>query len=167
MDTAAALKSQYHAGLKALKLAIEQCPEANWNNPADGFAAMWRVAYHTLFFTHFYLEKDHQSFKQWPRHRDEAQFLGKLPWENNRLPRTCEPYTREDILAYWRECDGMVDAAIDSLDLSAKECGFPWYKMPKLEHQIMNIRHIQNHAAAMATRLRRDAGVEVGWVGKA
>jgi hypothetical protein len=38
--------------------------------------------------------------------------------------------------------------------------------MPTLEHQIVNIRHIQNHAAALSTRLRRAAGVEVKWVGR-
>src|SRR5438067_4311895 len=135
MDIKSALKSQYHACLKTLRLAIEQCPDEKWDNSADGFAAFWRVAYHALYFTHFYLQKDQQSFMPWPRHRDEAQFTGPLPWQGNRAPKTCEPYTRQDILDYWKTCDGMVDAAVDALDLSAPQCGFPWYQMPALEHQ--------------------------------
>lgn len=167
MDIQSALKSQYHAALKSLRLAIEQCPDEKWNNPADGFAAFWRVAYHALFFTHFYLQKDAQSFKPWARHREEANFTGPLPWEKNRLPKTCEPYTKQDLLDYWQTCDAMVDSAIDALDLSAPQCGFPWYQMPTLEHQIMNIRHTQHHAAALASRLRRESGVNVQWIGKA
>jgi hypothetical protein len=167
MDTKAALKSQYHASLKALRLAIEQCPDALWQDPADGFAAFWRVAYHALFYAHFYLQKDQHSFTPWSRHREEAEFLGPISWEGSRPPKPCEPYTRGDVLEYWRECDAMVDAAVDALDLSAPECGFPWYAMPKLEHQLVNIRHIQHHAAALAARLRREAGIAVAWVGRA
>jgi hypothetical protein len=58
----------------------------------------------------------------------------------------------------------MIDPGVDGLDLSAPECGFPWYQMPKLEHQIVNIRHIQHHAAALSTRLRRSAGIDIDWV---
>jgi hypothetical protein len=60
----------------------------------------------------------------------------------------------------------MIDAGVDRLDLSAPQCGFPWYQMPTLEHQIVNIRHIQHHAAALASRLRRSAGIAIQWVGK-
>lgn len=165
MDIEAALKSQYHAALKTLRLAVEKCPEAMWDDPRDGPAAFWRVAYHTLFYTHFYLQKDHESFTAWARHQLEAQCIGKIQRENDRLPRECAAYTRDDILEYCRCCDGMIDAGVDALDLEAPESGFPWYPMPKLEHQLVNIRHIQHHAAALATRLRRDAGIGVEWVG--
>jgi hypothetical protein len=167
MDMQSALKSQYHAGLKTLRLTIDQCPPAMWNDPADGFAAFWRVGYHALFFTHFYLQQDQQSFTPWARAREEGQFLGKLPWDKNRLPKPCEPYTQADLVEYWQACDGMIDAGVDKLDLSAPQCGFPWYKMPTLEHQILNIRHIQHHAAALSTRLRRGAQIEIQWVGRA
>jgi hypothetical protein len=55
MNIQSALKSQYHAALKTLRLAVEKCPDALWDNPADGPAPFWRVVYHTLFYTHFYL----------------------------------------------------------------------------------------------------------------
>ena len=164
--TRAALKPQYHASLKTLRHAIEKCPDNLWNNPVDGLAAFWRVAYHALFFTHFYLQKDQHSFTPWSRARKEAEVLGPIPWDNNRMPEACEPYTREDILEYWAFVDGMIDAGVDALDLDAAECGFPWYPMGKFEHQLENIRHIQHHAAALASRLRREANVSVPWVGK-
>ena len=52
-------------------------------------------------------------------------------------------------------------AAVDRLDLDAWECGFPWYRLPKLDHQINNIRHIQHHAALLAGRLRLAAGTGI------
>jgi hypothetical protein len=38
--------------------------------------------------------------------------------------------------------------------------------MSTLEHQIVNIRHIQHHAASLGSRLRRSAGIAINWVGK-
>ena len=115
--------------------------------------AVLRVAYHTLFYAHFYLQQDQHSFTPWARHREEANFLDAVP--GGGPPKPCEPYTRDELLEYYTICDEMIDRGVDKLDLSAPQCGFPWYKMPTLEHQIVNIRHIQNHAAALATRLRR------------
>jgi DinB superfamily len=165
MNIQSALKSQYHAALKALRLAVEKCPDALWDDPADGAAPFWRVVYHTLFYTHFYLQQDQKSFIPWVGHREEADFLGAVPDDTAHPPKPCKPYTRGELLEYWRVCDGMIDAGVDALDLSAPRCGFPWYEMPTLEHQILNIRHIQNHAAALATRLRRSAGISIDWVG--
>ena len=75
MDVRSALKSQYHAALKTLQKVIEKWPEEMWNDPADGAARFWRVAYHTLFVSHFYLQQDQAGFTPWSRHRDEAQFI--------------------------------------------------------------------------------------------
>jgi hypothetical protein len=165
MDVRRALKSQYHATLDTLRQAIEKVPDAMWNDPADS-APFWRVAYHTLFFTHLYLQQDEAAFTAWARHREEANFIGSVPSGNDRGPKPCEPYTRDDILEYWQVCDDMIDPGVDALDLSAPECGFSWYTMPKLEHQIVNIRHIQNHAAALSLRLRQSAGIDIDWVDK-
>lgn len=167
MDVQSALKSQYHAALKTLRDVIEQCPPTMWDDPADGPARFWRVAYHTLFFAHLYLQPDGQHFVPWDKSRDEAQLLGGVPWEGGRPAKPCEPYTPAEILEYWRACDAMVDAAVDALDLSAQQCGFPWYRMPTLEHQLVNIRHVQHHAAILSARLRRGAGIDIPWAGRA
>ena len=165
MDVRSALRSQYHAALKTLREVIEKCPNEMWNEPAD--APFWRVVYHTLFYAHFYLQQNQENFAPWPKHRDEAQYIASVPHEGHRPPKSCEPFTPGELLDYWSACDHMVDAQIAALDLSASQCGFPWYKMSTLEHQIVNIRHIQHHAAALASRLRRSAGIAVNWVGKA
>src|ERR1700723_3732175 len=65
MNIQSALKSQYHAALKALCQAVEKCPDALWDDDPDGAAPFWRVVYHTLFYTHFYLQQDQHSFVPW------------------------------------------------------------------------------------------------------
>jgi len=164
MNVQAALKTQYHAALAMLKKAIEQCPEELWTT-GDEPIAFWRVAYHTLFFTHLYLQADEPSFRPWEHHRQETQFLGPLPWPPHDEPKIGEPYAKAQMLEYWQLCDAMVDGQVDRLDLDAPECGFFWYQLPKLDHQIVNIRHIQHHAALLSGRLRRADGTDVRWVG--
>jgi len=165
MDVRTALKTQYHASLAMLRQAIEDCPDESWVGGARPIA-FWHVAYHTLFITHLYLAADHASFRAWPQHREEYQFFDAVPWPPHNMPRIGEPYTKAQILEYWIFLSGHVDAAIDSMDPDAPECGFPWYNLPKLDHQINNIRHLQHHTALLAGRLREDHGLDVRWVGR-
>jgi hypothetical protein len=37
--------------------------------------------------------------------------------------------------------------------------------MPKLDHLILSIRHVQHHAGQLADRLRDGAGIGIGWIG--
>lgn len=164
MDVVAALKGQYHASLAMLKDAIDQCPDDLWESGEQG-VAFWRVAYHALFFTHLYLMPDEKAFRAWERHREESQFMGALPWPPHDQPKIVEAYTKADVLEYWAVCDAMVDTAVDTLDLDAPGCGFHWYDLPKLDHQINNIRHIQHHAAILSARLRTAVGADVKWRG--
>ena len=166
MNLHAPLKSQYHAGLKTLRAVIESIPEAQWLLPGDGGAPYWRVIYHTLFYTHFYLHQKQEAFTPWSRHQPEANYIASVGHENHRPPLPCEPYTQADLLEYWTQVNDSVDSAIDALDLSAPQCGFPWYPVSTLEHQLVNLRHIQHHAAILSHRLRQEAGIEISWVSK-
>ena len=165
MNVQGALKSQYHAALAMLRQAIEVCPEESWTGGKHPIA-FWHVAYHTLFFTHLYLSPDHESFRPWAKHREEYQFFDKLPWPPHDMPKIGEPYTKQQVLEFWAFLDGLVDAAVDGLDLEAPACGFPWYNLPKLDHQINNIRHLQHHTALLAGRVRQAHGKDVPWMGR-
>ena len=153
-----ALKGQTHASLLMLKGAIDACPDAIWVGgvPPRSF---WRLAYHTLFFTHLYLQVRDAEFVAWEFHRDEV--VG--PRERERLDAT--PYSRAEMLAYWERVDAMVDPQIDLIDLSAPDSGFDWYKIPKLDHIILNMRHIQEHAGQLRDRLL-EAGIDQRWFTK-
>lgn len=161
------LMSQYHAGLAMLREAIETCPEDVWldTRPRNAF---WQVAYHVLYFTHLYLHSGVSAFQPWKEHQSAVQHpdgISDRPKPGSTLPLIPEPYTRAQALAYWEVCDQMVDAAVDALDLHSPQCGFPWYKMSKLEHQLVNLRHLQHHAAQLADRLRAAQDIGIRWVG--
>ena len=146
------LKSQYHAALAMLREAVVRCPAGEWLSTAHK-NAFWQLAYHTLFFTHLYLQRDEAAFRKWVHHQGDDDGIGG------------DPYTQAQVLEYWSFCDRIVDDSVDALDLDSAESGFSWYRMSKLEHQFVNIRHIQHHAAQLADRLRSVADIGIRWVG--
>jgi hypothetical protein len=161
------LKSQYHAALAMFRESIEQCPESIWYN-SEPKNAFWQLAYHTLFFTHLYLQRNEEAFRPWEHHQSEVQQpdgIAGPPDPNSSLPVIPNPYSREQVLEYCAFCDDMVDPAVDALDLESQESGFHWYPISKLEHQIVNIRHIQHHGAQLTDRLRQAADLGTRWVG--
>jgi hypothetical protein len=163
----ASLKSQYHAALAMLKESIERCPEETWYDEAPKNAC-WQLAYHTLYFTHLYLQPDESAFRPWEGHQRDVQHPDGIPGPANpdsTLPLIPTPYSKDEVLTYWELCDRMVDGAVETLDFGRKDSGFYWYPIPKLEHQIVNVRHVQHHAAQLADRVRAAAGVGVRWAG--
>jgi hypothetical protein len=164
-----ALKSQYHAALAMLRGTIEPCPDDLWLSD-EHRNACWQVAYHTLFFAHVYLMPNKEAFRPWKGHQADVQHPDGIPGPadpNSSRPLLPRPYTKAEVLAYWGVCDEMVDSAVDALDLESPDSGFSWYRMPKLEHQILNIRHIQHHTAQLADRLRFATDTGTRWVGAA
>jgi hypothetical protein len=161
------LKSQYHAALAMLREAIERCPDELWldDEPRNAY---WQIAYHALFFTHFYLQPTAEAFRPWPGHQSGVQHEDGIAGPadpDSDLPLLPRPYSKDDALAYWSVCDGMVDVGVDALDLHSDQSGFSWYPIPKLEHQLVNLRHVQHHTAQLADRLRQAEGFGVRWVG--
>jgi hypothetical protein len=147
-----ALKSQYHAALAMLREAIERCPPDEWSGTGHK-NEFWQVSYHTLFFTHLYLQRNEATFRLWQQHHGDGDGISG------------GPYAPAQVLEYWGICDAMVDGAVDALDLESPESGFSWYSMSKFEHQLVNIRHIQHHAAQLSDRLRSAADIGIRWVG--
>lgn len=161
------LKRQYHASLEMLGNAIQRCPEDVWSS-TDHTNAFWQIAYHALYFAHMYSQQDEAAFRPWEHHQAANQYPDGIPGPpdpNSSLPLLPKPYTKAQVLEYWRFCDEMVDGAVDKLDLENPQCGFSWYRMSKLEHQFVSIRHIQHHAAQLADRLRAAANIGIEWVG--
>lgn len=160
------LKRQYHAVLAMLRDTIQRCPDELWTS--DGHHnAFWQVAYHTLFYTHLYLGTDEAAFRPWEGHQGDVQHPDGLPGPSDpssSLPPTPDPYTKDQVLAYWAAVDGMVGPALDAMDLNRPESGFYWYAMPKLEHQLVNLRHLAHHTGQLADRLRAAGGAGTRWV---
>jgi hypothetical protein len=151
------IKSQYHAALAMLKGAIEQCPDALWvdTNYVNPF---WRVAYHTIIYTHFYLSPTEGDFVPWEGHKDGMQLLG------DEAP-DADPYSKADLLAYLDLCLARMDLQVDAMDLEAAS-GFDWLPFDKLALQLYNIRHIQQHTGELCERLGAHGEIQIAWVGR-
>ncbi|MHC4779418.1 MAG: hypothetical protein ACYTFG_12665 [Planctomycetota bacterium] len=162
-----ALKSQYRSALVMLRQAVEMCPSEDWASGTHVNSA-WQIAYHTLFFAHYYMQRNSENFEPWEHHQSENQNPDAIPGppeEGNPLPWLPNPYTKEEVLDYCRVCEEMVDSAVETMDVLSPESGFHWYPIPKLEHQLVNIRHIQHGAAQIADRVRAATNSGIGWVG--
>lgn len=160
-----ALTRQYRAALAMLRDAIDRCPDALWTDPAPT-NAFWQVAYHTLYFTHLYLQPDEAGFQPWAGHQADVQHEDAIAGPADRtspLPLIPRPYTRAQVLAYLDHVGEAVDG-VDALDLAATTSGFSWYPMGKLEHQLVNLRHVQHHVGQLADRVRAATGDGVRWV---
>ena len=96
----ATLKSQYHGALAMLQQAIDLCPEGAWSSSEHANAA-WQIAYHTLFFTHLYMQPDEAAFRPWEHHQAEVQFPDGIAGpadSDSTLPLLPEPYTKAEAL---------------------------------------------------------------------
>jgi len=163
-----ALKSQYHASLDMLGQTIEKCPEDLWYS-TEYKNAFWQLAYHTLFFTHLYSCLRSEDFIPWIKHQKDNQNPDSIPGDpdpDSELPLIPDPYTREQLLEYWGFCKGIVNEFVDIMDLQNAESGFSWYQISKIEHQLVNIRHLQHGAAQLADRLRSRLDIGIRWAGK-
>lgn len=163
----AVFKSQYHAGLAMLRQAIELCPDDLWYDTAPR-NVFWQVAYHALYFTHLYLMPRENEFVPWEGHVANVQNpdgIAGPPDPGSDLPLTAPPYSRDQVLAYLRHLDGIIDDVVDTLDFASTESGFHWYKVSKLEHQVINVRHLNHHMAQLADRLTAAGVGGMRWVG--
>jgi hypothetical protein len=147
MDLHKVIQSQYLASLGMLKQVIVKCPEALWDAPGrqDKF---WRKSYHALLYAHLYLQHAEKDF---------------VPWEKHHDPDGEVPFTKEEVLAYVSFVEKQVADCIPATNFDA-ESGFHWLPFDKLELQLYNIRHIQQHTGELYERLDAHENIELGWI---
>lgn len=175
MALAQALKEQYHAGLAMLAEGVQKCPDDLWTSPNPKvddedrviFRAYWRIAFHTVYFCHLYMGKDEEAFRPWPARRaGYYDAMWQKPWdiEPYEFPEDAEPATKAELLAYIDYVDSIVDSTLDEVDFDSPESGFYWYSgVPKLTHELMNIRHLQGHVGQLSEHLLA-RGLDIDWV---
>ncbi len=124
----------------------------------------WRIAYHALFYTHLYAMPHVDDFVAWPKHIEHAKEIYLGPDEE--VPPIETTYTQADVLEYLDWMVLQIDGWVDALDLDSETCGFYWYDpFPKLDHQILNVRHIGVHVGQLSERLFL-AGIDTVWVSR-
>lgn len=154
MNPKDAIRSQFLAALEMLRHTIQQCPSELWNDPADK-NRFWNVAYHALFYTHFYLQPSEQAFTPWAKHRNPSLH------RDASIPE--EPYTQADLLEYLDLCRQQVKQQVAEADLEAAS-GFHWLPFGKFELMLYNLRHLQQHTGELMERLGKHMPLEVEWV---
>lgn len=165
MNTHKILISQFHAALEMLNQAISKCPDSLWDDPSDR-NKYWHLSYHVLFYTHLYLHPSGQEFVPWAKHRENYNVMSKvLPWPPHDPVQIGEAYTQAEVLEFWQVCDATVDEMLSRVDLDAETSGFDWISLNKLELQLYNLRHLQQHTGELMERLGSRAGIDVDWVG--
>jgi hypothetical protein len=161
IDTAP-ISRQYQSELNMLQKAIEICPDDLWlSAPGASPNRYWHIAYHTLFYTHFYQSASEADFVAWPRHREGYNFLGPNP-RNPQVPVADQPFTQAELLEYLTFCRAAVDEHLAALDPEAP-AGFPWLQFNRYELQFYNLRHIAHHTGQLVDRLRSHAGTGIAW----
>jgi hypothetical protein len=160
MNTNDIIARQYHSSLKMLEKAIELCPESLWLEGSPN--RYWHIAFHALFYTHFYLAPSESEFAAWHRLRPEYNFLGAVPWRPNEIHIADIPYTQAELREYLDFCHIEVDKQTAALNLDAPS-GFHWLPFNKLELQFYNIRHLAHHTGQLSERLRAHANLGVPW----
>ena len=90
------LKSQYHACLAMLRDTIERCPDELWTS-RDYRNPFWRIAYHVLYYTDFYLQPNADSFRPWDHHQTGIQFMDdqERPAATSKYWRTTAPSAQD------------------------------------------------------------------------
>jgi hypothetical protein len=147
MNAKQVIQSQYLAALEMLKQVIVQCPDALWDAPGNQ-DPFWRKSYHALFYTHLYLQNAEKDF---------------VPWEKHHDPDAEIPFSKEDVLAYLAFVQKQVVERLPATNLES-ESGFYWLPFDKLELQLYNIRHIQQHTGELYERLGTHENIELNWV---
>ncbi len=163
MDISRTVASQFNAALSMMEQTVKSCPEELWNVPGQA-NPFWRVAYHALFYVDLYMQPSEDEMKLWENAKDGYQFLGPTPWPPHEQPQAEQPYSPEEILAYIEHLRSFVASTVPTVDLSAPS-GFHWLPFDKLELQIYNIRHLQQHIGDLSTILLTQANREIDWVG--
>ncbi len=146
MDIKMVIQSQYLAALAMLKQAVVKCPPDAWDNPQDK-DRFWFVAYHTLSYAHLYLKTQDKGFVRWERRQHSQQGV---------------PFSKEEILERAAIVEQDVAKQIALMDLGRKS-GYAGFLANKLELQLYNIRHIQQHTGELYQRLSA-RNVKLTWV---
>lgn len=158
MNLRTALKRQFRAALLMMRQAIEVTPDDLWLE-GEHPRTYWRIAYHALGYAHLYLYEDLASWERWERADNACAILeGEVD--------VAAPYSREDLIAFTDHILAELDRRIDTLDLDAAGCGFPWYPTTsRIELLLLSLRHFHGHLGQLHELLIA-RGLDVAWLGE-
>jgi hypothetical protein len=152
------LWSQFGASLDMLENAVAACPPQLWDT-GTGF---WYIAYHTLFYTDYYLSEEPDGFQP-PAPFGLSEFDPSGAWPE----RT---YTQQELLRYLDHNKQKAHHLIARMDdtLAAKRFINPYRNYSILELLLYNMRHIQHHGGQLHMLIKQGTGADAPrWVAQA
>ena len=159
------VSNQFQAALNTLKRCVDQCPDELWQKPVVNNPFSQSV-FHCLFFTDLYLCLNIEKQPKQDFHKNHADIFADYEQLEDGNP--VGTYEKSFINDYLEFCLERVDRTVkaeDEDELFTTFAGFPWLShLRRAEVHLYNIRHIQHHAAQLVAVLRKEAGIEIGWV---
>lgn len=158
------LTNQYEAVFCMLNTCIDRCPDSGWDAPV-GTKPFSQVAFHTLFFTDYYLGTSPDGFRDQPFHLENTEHFRDYEEFEWREPVLL--YERPFVTRYVQHCrtkarDAIAAEAAESLNGPSR---FPRRDFTRAELYVYNMRHVHHHAAQFSLRLRIDHEVDIPWFG--
>ena len=156
------LLTAYSPALAMLNNCINLCPDEFWADDNKG-TPFWRIAYHTLFYTDFYLSDGPQNFRPWENHLATYNALGEFTPDGQKVIITTV-YVKEQLKAYLTQLTEALPNRINEETLTSP-CGFAWVRKSNLGLHLYIIRHIQHHTGQLVERLHGYGIKGIAWLG--
>jgi uncharacterized damage-inducible protein DinB len=149
---------QFGAAMDMLENAINACPDEQWDNASR----FWYLAYHTAFWTDYYLsetpmEKDYRP----PKPFTLSEF------EDGQLPERV--YTRAEVLHFLQHDRQRLQRQLQDTtaeELLEKRFTSEYKNFSLFELLLYNMRHVQHHAAQLNLLLRQGGATPPDWVSR-
>jgi hypothetical protein len=152
------LKNQFLASLVTFNQCIQNCPDAEWNQPHND-SPFSQALFHTLYYTDLYLSRDAHEFKSQLFHENNKNLFADYDPGAEKPDRF---YTKKDILLYFKFCLDKADEYYNKIDNWLEKSGHK--NMTHLELSIYNTRHVQHHAAQLGLRIQQITKQELQWI---
>lgn len=148
--------SQFGAAIDMFENALDKCPDDLWHynystgkntlnadNIDEVRNSFWYIAFHTLFFTDYYLDMNPETFKMpQPFNLKEEEIDEVLPEKF---------YTKEELLGYITHCRNKLNELLTGFDEQKASHRWinPWKDYSMVEITMYNMRHVMHHTGQL------------------
>lgn len=152
------IAQQFGAALDMLENAINACPDDQWDNPSK----FWYLAYHTAFWTDYYLSDTPMENEYHP-----PKPFSLCEFEDGALPERV--YAKDEILTFLHHGRKRLQQQLQANtaeQLLHKRFTSEYKNFSLFELLLYNMRHVQHHAAQLNLLLRQGGTTPPDWVSR-
>lgn len=147
---------QFGAALDMFENAIAKCPDSLWtynystggdSNDAKHIdevrGSFWYIAFHTLFFTDYYLDTTPENFKTPDKFNYKEEDIDEI------MPGRI--FSKEELLEYTAHCRKKLNLLLRDMDetKAALRWKNPWKDYSMIEITMYNMRHVMHHTGQL------------------